>query len=127
MSSYFDVAQRAVRDAGRFCESEAAFAELLRQAEDRVIRQVSLVTGDREFPDDLRERIQGIIAVNAARPARLPPTQAGERSIALRTSFLLQELHLAFHDVAARKVRTRFGRWTDDPESDLHDRDAFDR
>ena len=43
--------------------------------EARVVRHVNLVTGDREFPDDLREQIQGIIAVcGVTTPEGLPPT-----------------------------------------------------
>jgi hypothetical protein len=55
MSSYFDKASAEVGDASRRYWSGSnslGFLNAAADIEDRVIAQVNLVTGDREFPDD---------------------------------------------------------------------------
>jgi len=127
MTSYFDQAQKKVRVASSM-HAEDAFMEVLADIEGRVVQHVNLVTGDREFPDDLREQIQGIIAVyGVSTPEGLPPTAGYKRALLTHRSTLLHELHEAFHDVARRKIATRFGKWGDDPEASLVDRVNWER
>jgi len=108
MSSYFDKAQGEIKDD--FSRIE--------EVEKTVIRDVSLVTGDREFPDDLRKEIQGLISV-----WRYDSPKGREESDMLRLSWLIVELHEKFHQVAMRKIKTRFGRFSNNPDNDLFQRE----
>ena len=44
--------------------------------------------------------------------------------MAMRGSQLIASLHSAFHEVASRRIDTRFGLLSDDPEGILKRRDA---
>src|SRR3546814_13072141 len=63
--AYWDALRREVHEASSLSNDD--FVEVVIEIEARVISAVSLTTGDREFPDDLRQQIQGIIAVHAVR------------------------------------------------------------
>jgi hypothetical protein len=60
MSSYFDAKSRALAEVAG--ADDETFLANLEAIEAALIADVNLATGDREFPDDLRERIQGLIA-----------------------------------------------------------------
>lgn len=125
MSSYFDAAVTEI--AAVQTEEEDAFMEVLESVEARVIRDVNLVTGDREFPDDLRGRIQLLIVEHAVRPSpNLWHAKPDGRARRARSSRLIEELHDAFHDVARRRHETRFGRLMDDPAYILELREDHD-
>ena len=126
MTSYFDEAERAV---SRLTFSDAeSYVRAVADLEEPIIRDVTLNTGDREFPDDLRERILGIIAVKAMRaPGGLPPTQnARDYVLTVRRSELLADLHSAFHALASRRVKCRWGYWSDSPRQNLLSRKCHD-
>jgi hypothetical protein len=93
-----------------------------------MVEQVSLVTGDREFPDDLREHIQGLIAMHEVSPRSGldPRPETLEWVAAMGSSRLIDELHEAFHDLARRRITTRFGRLSDSPSQILALRDEHD-
>jgi hypothetical protein len=100
--------------------------EVVRSLEKRVINDVSLVTGDREFPDDLRQHIQGIIAVHAIQAcAGLPESEDSKQwLLSMRSSRLVEKLHGAFHDVARRRPPNRYDSFfSDDPSAFLRARD----
>mgnify|MGYP001605286391 CR=1 FL=1 len=60
MSSYFDSLNAELRQLFEQGKVPPLFwSSHYEPLEDRVVRTCSLVTGDREFPDDLREKIQG--------------------------------------------------------------------
>lgn len=130
MTAFWDDLRNQVREASDF--SDAEFVERVLDIETEVIRVVSLTTGDREFPDDLRQKIQSIIAVNAIDFGRyiIPGglvELANERAkawlLTMRYSIMLEELHMAFHLVAQRRHPNRFDlRFTDDPSSFLRAR-----
>ena len=132
MTAYWDALRREVQDASSLSNDD--FVEVVIQIEARVIRTVSLTTGDREFPDDLRQQIQGIIAVHAVDPGchvfersstELANARAKARLLTMRSSILLEELHRAFHQVGERRAVNRYdGYFTDDPSSFLRARDA---
>lgn len=126
MTSYFDAARREVNDLPR---DNVQFIQGLIGIERRVAHEVSLVTGDREFPDDLREKIQGIIAVKSIHVLpELPPNERmREDALCCRSSTLLESLHSAFHELARRGIVTRFGRMLDSPRGILHLRDEYDK
>ena len=113
MTSYFDERARAL-DGATITEAV--------EVEKEVIATVNLVTGDREFPEDLRERIQGLIAVFRCRKstsASSPWSRGRFDFEATSESSLLRELHSAFHDVANRRIETRFGILSSSPEDIL--------
>ncbi len=131
MTAYWDSLRREVQDASQL--SDDVFVEAVIEIETRAIRTVSLTTGDREFPDDLRQQIQGIIAVHAVDPGRYlfehPSTElANARArawlLTMRSSIVLEELHRAFHRVGERRAINRYdGYFTDDPSSFLRARE----
>jgi hypothetical protein len=132
MTAYWDALRREVQDASQL--SDDNFVEIVIDIETRVIRTVSLTTGDREFPDDLRQQIQDIIAVHAVDPGRyvfehpsadLANVRARAWLLTMRSSILLEELHRAFHRVGDRRAANRYdGYFTDDPSSFLRAREA---
>lgn len=130
MSGYFDTLKRRLAEAAGMVQEygEESFVEALEGIEERCVRDVTLVTGDREFPHDLREEIIGIIACNQAMVAPgLPPTKGREMSLTLHSSVLVDKLHEAFHRVAEKKLTTRFGLLTDDPSDILKSRNAWEK
>jgi len=128
MTSYFDEASHAVGEIPRDLPNES-FLEAIAAIEKPIIECVSLNTGDREFPDDLREKIQSVIAVWAIyqRSPELKPTErAVDWALTMRSSELVEVLHSAFHALAGRRIKTRFGYWTDSPRANLVSRDDHD-
>jgi hypothetical protein len=127
MTAYFDDLRREVHELSRVHPGADDFLEAVAVIEARVLATVRLVTGDREFPDDLRERILGHAAVLAVDfVPGLPPTRGRDVARACRFSPLLEELHDDFHAVARRRVMTRFGVLSDDPSGILRRRAAVD-
>lgn len=127
MTAYFDDLRREISELSRVHEDDDNFLLAAAAVEARVIETVRLVTGDREFPDDLREKIMGHVAVLAIDLAPgLPPTRGRERARVCRDSPLLEALHDDFHALARRRIVTRFGLMLDDPSGILRRRDAHD-
>lgn len=125
MTSYFDDARTEVREI--WFTSDEEYLGAVAEIEERIIADVNLVTGDREFPDDLREQIQGIIAIRRVRTGpNEPETRAREMARVTRSSLLISDLHTAFHVVAQRRVKTRFGLLSDNPRQILAARDEHD-
>jgi len=125
MSSWFDDWDREVQEIEGI-ESVAGFMTALVAIEKPRVEAINLVTGDREFPDDLREKIQGHIALWAI-SGSLPATdRAWEYATSTRCSRLSMELHDDFHEVARRGISTRFGRLSDSPSQILALRDEYD-
>ena len=128
MTAYFDDLRQEMRDIPP-CDPQE-WVRQLGLIERRVVEEVQLVTGDREFPEDLRERILLVIATRAvydlspAVPARQEPV---EYAATTKTSDLLETLHSLFHQLAARRVETRFGRLSDSPRAILNARNAYDQ
>lgn len=148
MSGYFDDATREVREVweGMRCSSQEhvdamgkarldeQFIQLVGDIENRIIKEVNLDTGDREFPEDLRERIQTIIAVWninwPTRPESIPAAEwhakGREWLLTLRLSNLIDRLHDAYHDVARRRIKTRFGLLFDSPSGNVSSRKSWE-
>lgn len=125
MSSYFDALASEVWDLAAAPTSGDDFVAGLMEIEERVFLEITNVTGDREFPDDLRQRILARFATQSVwQPGDLPaPEHARDRAIALRDSWLFERLHSIHHELARRRIATRFGRWSDNPN---HNRDLRD-
>jgi hypothetical protein len=129
MTSYFDEKDREVNALAEASESATEFLESLKQIEAEVIHEVSLVTGDREFPNGMREAIQGCIASKAIQPTKGMPENEGAKDWATsgKCSQLLMDLHSHFHRVSSRRIRVRFGLLTDNPRDILARRDEHDK
>lgn len=125
MSSYFD---RLAKEADEAIHSHANPQEAVAAIEAGMIREVTLVTGDREFPDDLRQQILTQIARwHIGTHAGLSPmAEALEWFQDLKSSRLITELHSLFHAVASRRIKTRFGGFSDNPAGDLKARTAWE-
>ncbi len=120
MSSYFDAAQRTAR---------RSYEDLV-AAEEQVYKDVTRITGDREFPGDLREKILGAMAVGFVwQGGDLPiPQNAGWIARNMKYSAGIEAVHELFHELARRRVQTRFGVLSDSPTQmsllrDEHDED----
>lgn len=120
MTSYFDDASRLVREIPRDLSRDEYLARIA-EVERPIVLDVNLCTGDREFPDDLREKIQGIIAVKSLfRQTEIPCSdEAVDWALTLHYSSLIEDLHSAFHALASRRAETRWGRWSDSPRANL--------
>lgn len=128
MTSYFDDRVHEINMLPKAITGDALVTEVA-LIEAAVLKTVLLNTGDREFPDDLREKILSIVAKEAVctSPGGLAPRrEAIEYTIACRDSQLLHSLHSAFHTLAGRRIMTRFGYWTDSPSQNLVSRDDHD-
>lgn len=130
MTSYWDGRSRAVSDASAQHRDPLEFLKAVERIEADVIQTVSYCTGDREFPDDLRERIMTCIAVKALNPVPASTTfnfaneDARDYCESVRASELISDLHSIFHDVARRRPPHRFGGFfSDDPSGFLHIRE----
>lgn len=117
MSSYWDKASLEIAEAETVDEAKAV--------EQRVISETVLVTGDREFPEDHRTEILGIIAVKRIDPVGGDPkNRSREWFQSVHTSRMVDDLHDAFHELARPRHETRFGGWSDNVDSNLARRDA---
>jgi hypothetical protein len=127
MTSYFDTASRAVSQLPKDVSDET-YLSLVAEIEKPIVQDVLLNTGDREFPDDLREKIVNVIAVKGIySPAGLEPTpSAREYVLMMHYSELVSDLHSAFHALAGRRIQTRFGSWSDSPRGNLVSRKCHD-
>lgn len=115
MSRYFDQFERIISDD---------FSQIV-EIENRVKKDVLLVTGDLDFPDDLRQSIVGAISIYGYESSTGIETTGNKFSDASRRSRLISELHSLFHEVAERHIKTRFGSLSDNPERILRLRDEY--
>lgn len=124
MTAYFDDLRREVREI----PPGDGWLQALGAIESRVANEVMLVTGDREFPDDLREKILETINMKAVYDLRTVPAtkSAVKYALATRSSGLLEALHSIFHTLAGRRIKTRFGFLSDSPRAILKARDSYD-
>jgi len=129
MSSYFDEKAREVAQAFEDADDEQGFLLRLVDIERRVYNDVTMLTGDREFPEDIREKALGILATKAVyQPSRLPvPEKALEYATSIGVSRAVEDLHDLFHELAGRRIETRFGRLSDQPVFDRERRDEQDQ
>ena len=130
MTTYWDGRSRAVSDASAQHKDPLEFLKAVERIEADVIQTVSYCTGDREFPDDLRERIWKCIARRALNPVpastefHVANEEARDYCESVRSSELISDLHSIFHDVARRRPPHRFGGWfSDDPSGFLRVRE----
>lgn len=121
MSSYFDEQSGYAAKLWDITEDrDDIYFKALAAIENNVAETCSQVTNDHEFPDDLRQKIHGIIATHSiASPHHSSPNpKARERAMG-GSSALIELLHDAFHEVMKRDIWARFGRFTDNPPSIL--------
>jgi len=129
MTAYFDDLSARVRELSSQYQHPAYFVEAVADVEDVVIKIVNLVTGDREFPNAMRVKIQSDIACWRLRS--LVPEVSNPKAISfaetVRKSGLFERLHSDFHEVARLLYPTRFGLLTDSPADILRRRDTHDQ
>ena len=128
MTAYFDEACARVAESAARNHGDAGFLEMVRILEGGVVRDALLCSGDREFPDDLRETLVKCIAINGIYcPGDLSPVDRTRKTVlALQKSILIDAIHAIFHKLAERRHSTRFGWWTDDPAENLRARTECD-
>lgn len=130
MSSYFDEKTHRVSEASgeRTRNDDQSFLRAVIAIEQELIADVILAVGDREFPADLREKAMGLIARwHVGTHASLAPTEeAVYYATTMRSSELLDSMHSLFHEVARRRIHTRFGLLSDHPRDIVHRRDEHD-
>ena len=126
MTSYFDKAQNAVSALSEVSSDDTFFMVGLALIEKKVIDDVNLATGDREFPEEWRERIQGCIAVHRVAPPTIPNLAAESYAKTTRSSEMISIVHRLFHHMASERIETRFGLLTDSPTDIVKRRDAHD-
>jgi hypothetical protein len=126
MSSYFDEKSRRVGELE--CSQEEDFIASVAEIEQQLIQDVVLVAGDRQFPQDLREKIMCLIAEwHVGHYAELEPRPEAVKFVAcMRMSELVERMHGLFHEVARRRIVTRFGLLNDHPRSIIDRRDEHD-
>jgi hypothetical protein len=127
VTSYFDNLRSEVSMLAKLADED--FIRELAELETKVAGVVSLCVGDREFPDDLREKAMGILAVKTVAqhfPHVPPVAQVREEAIMFRESRMVENLHSFFHEVARRRINTRFGYLSDSPEGNVKRRDSYD-
>jgi len=119
MSSYFDNAQARVRED----------FDSISIVESNVIHDVRLVAGDRETPDQIRGDLMGIIATgrydNPKGMEDLPRTKGYKLSNALKLSWMVEQIHSYFHEIARQNITTRFGWLNDNPKDILNRRHTW--
>lgn len=128
MSSYFDSMSRRVAEARDKFPQDHEFLAAIILIEADLFDDVVKITGDREFPDDLRENMLGVLAVKGVyQPGNLiPSTTAIVRVLRSRDSRAVDDLHDLFHSLARRRIETRFGFLFDDPVGMAKLRDEHD-
>ena len=105
MSSYFDAKSNGVIEASeRFRKDAEGFMSAVEEIEKALIADVVLAVGDREFPNDLREKAMSLIANwHIGVYAGLEPrAKAVEFTKSMRMSELIERMHALFHEVAQR-------------------------
>lgn len=125
MSRYFDQWDSEVREAADEDQCDEFFLDRMKEIERVRVRTISLVTGDREFPNIWREDIQRLIALFGV-SLQDPSEKAIRLALMVRSSRLSGELHEVFHRLASARFVTRFGWLNDNPEDILGRRDEHD-
>lgn len=119
MTYYFDEAIREIKEKGG-AQDGPGFLCVVELVEARVLRDVLVLVRDRQFPSDLRLRIEDAVELWRANVARVYVQT-------LRLSRLLPELHELFHMLAVRRIEVRWGVLDDDPGAMMKARENYDR
>lgn len=131
MSSYFDKASSDISEcrmvghllAGTMMSDED-FIKAAICFENQVASDCMLCAGDKEFPEDLRQKIVGHVSLFSLGYKDMAPSSDGIKYMkALKRSKLIGLLHEDFHELARRRITTRFGLMLDNPAEILKDRD----
>jgi hypothetical protein len=121
MSNYFDKANCEIfKVAQQTRGNDELFLRQAGEVEDRIVDEVCLNIGDVEFPDDLRQKILTVIGCKRINGVPKDAETEGRRiARIMRYSPLIGQLHSVFHALASRRIRARFGMWTDRPDPNL--------
>lgn len=118
MTAFFDALQRNSGDT----------LETVIETERKLKKLASLVIGDREFPDYLRQECLTTIAQNEIKNETFDfiNEKNHQMYLILSHSRLVVALHSFWHKVGSSNIVTRYGKLTDDPKATLMDRDRID-
>ncbi len=109
MSSYFDQLSLRVHDARKQHRDDEQYLTEVAAIESELFADVSAATGDREFPDDLREKMMGVLAAKSVyQLPNLPPNEWARERALFGSSRAIEDMHELFHDLARRRIATRF-------------------
>ncbi len=109
MSSYFDEMAARVRKAREEHSDNGQYLLAVAAIEGELFADVSRAIGDREFPKDLREKMLGLLAAKSVyQLPNLPPNDWARERALCGSSRVIEEMHDLFHDLARRRVTTRF-------------------
>ncbi len=133
MSSYFDKFDREVRQLAQDTRgSDEQFLLQLKQLEATMIKTCELFAGDIDTPDDIRQAVIACIALNQVRYEggdflgdSTGPSQGAQHAMCCKSSQLSHEMHSLFHDIARRRIETRYGLVMDNPEHAVRMRDQW--
>jgi len=113
MSSYFDEFDAKVHDirlaAG---QDDSQFIKRLARAESSLITDCLEYAYDHETPTDIKEKIIKLINENEVIPERNCP--GTEFALVCKRSKLSSELHSFFHEIASRRMKTRYTGFVND-------------
>jgi len=117
MTKYWDDLEEAAKES---FESALGCEEIAKQ-------HCLLVSGDKEFPDRFREKVLEIIVKDGLESMLGQNQESVMFYNALRRSRLLSSLHSLWHQIAALRVRTRFGVILDDPRDTIKTRELWEK
>ena len=116
MGAYFRIRQ----DRADHLASDNTFIEKLAVIEEGVVDDIRRICSDREFPDDIRHRIWGVVEDWCIAPITRAAHPGTHKAIAecrmCQTSCMINHLATIFEELAVRRIDTRFGLLTDDPQ-----------
>ena len=119
MTAFWDQREREIHEAGTIEEAIA-----LEKATFDIVTQL---TGDREFPNHVREQALIIMATKSISdcPKGIPGGGRRHYEVA-KLCQAVSSLHCLWHFLAEDRITTRFGLLTDSPDEDLRARDKHD-
>jgi len=118
MTAYFDDLNREIREL----PSDDLWIAKLSLIENKVVQEIKLVIDYQEFPVDLREKIFSVMENTV-----YLSSEAREDALASRHSDLIESLHSSFHELARRRIKTRFGLMLDSPRGILILKEEFEK
>ncbi len=130
MSSYFDKFDREVRGLRVEMPDDGEFVKALGEMEQTMYRDVTAISGDREFPETFREKMLNAFALESVMPGTLPVLKPAARAVEmvalLGASLVSRTLHEYHHQLTRERIGTRFGYLSDSPTQNLLLRDSYD-
>lgn len=124
MTEYFDAATREISERIKAHEGDSnAQLSAAEMVEERVRVDVEALIADRQFPASFRVRCQLALGYRVAHESGRGRTYVKT----MKCSEMLGKLHSIFHELAALRLRVRWGLLSDDPGGMVRAREKHDR